>query len=207
MRSGQRRDAGHARCRIRGLEDLRSVAARSRRYGEIAAVITAALFALGGIAVAIWVPGYAITSPIDPLGPSNPTYKTVTSEAGAWIGSYGARPWTIVAPLLGLACPLIVAWLLRRERDVTAFLVSALGVAGIVATPGLAMFPFIMPSSSVPDASLTVWDSSSSQATLFIMLIATIIFLPIVLAYTAWVYRVLRGRVEPAHIDLNKQAY
>jgi cytochrome d ubiquinol oxidase subunit II len=183
------------------------VAARSRRYGEIAAIITAALFALGGIAVAIWVPGYAITSPIDPLGPSNPTYKTVTPEAGLWIGSYRARPWTIVAPLLGLACPLIVAWLLRRERDVAAFLVSALGVTGIVATPGLAMFPFIMPSSSVPDTSLTVWDSSSSQATLFIMLIATIIFLPIVLAYTAWVYRVLRGRVEPAHIDLNKQAY
>ncbi|HEX2495172.1 MAG TPA: cytochrome d ubiquinol oxidase subunit II, partial [Steroidobacter sp.] len=98
-------------------------------------------------------------------------------------------------------------WLLWRGRDLQGFLVSALGVAGIVATPALAMFPFMMPSSIDPNASLTVWDSSSSHLTLFIMLIATIIFLPLVLAYTAWVYHVLRGRVEPAHIDLSKHAY
>src|SRR5690606_21697779 len=114
---------------------------------------------------------------------------------GAWIASYGARPWTVLAPLLGLACPVLAAMLMRRSRDLSAFIVSALGVAGIVATPGLAMFPFILPSSTEPSSSLTVWDSSSSHVTLFIMLIATVIFLPLVLAYTAWVYRVLRGRV------------
>jgi len=183
------------------------VAERSRRFGAIAALATAALFAVGGVAVAQWVPGYAITSAIDPFGPSNPTYKTVAVETGAWMASYAARPWTLAAPILGLVAPLAVAALLRRRRDLLAFLISALGVAGIVATAGLAMFPFIMPSSTAPNASLTVWDASSSATTLFIMLIATLIFLPIVLAYTAWVYRVLRGRVEPAHIDTNKQSY
>jgi len=183
------------------------VAVRSRRYGAIAAVATVVLFALGGFAVAWWVPGYVITSPVDTLGPSNPSYKTAAFEAGAWLSSYKIRPWTTLAPFLGILCPLLAARLLWRSRDLAAFLMSALGVAGIVATPGLAMFPFVMPSSSHPNASLTVWDSSSSQTTLFIMLVATIIFLPIVLAYTAWVYRVLRGRVEPAHIDLNKQSY
>jgi cytochrome d ubiquinol oxidase subunit II len=183
------------------------VSERSRRYGAIAAVATVVLFGLGGFAVAAWVPGYAITSQIDTFGPSNPTYKTVVAETGAWMRSYARQPWTAIAPLLGLACPLLAAVLMMRKRDVAAFLVSAAGVAGIVATPGLAMFPFIMPSSSAPNASLTAWDSSSSEATLFIMLLATIVFLPIVLAYTAWVYRVLRGRVEPAHIDVNKQAY
>lgn len=183
------------------------VAERSRRFGAIAALATAAMFAVGGVAVAQWVPGYAITSAIDPFGPSNPTYKTVAVEAGAWLASYTARPWTLAAPILGLAAPLAVAALLWRRRDLSAFLISALGVASVVATAGLAMFPFIMPSSTAPNASLTVWDSSSSATTLFIMLIATLIFLPIVLAYTAWVYRVLRGRVEPAHIDTNKQSY
>ena len=69
------------------------------------------------------------------------------------------------------------------------------------------MFPFILPSSAAPDASLTVWDASSSQMTLFIMLIAVVIFLPIVLAYTAWVYRVLRGKVTPQTLEANRQAY
>ena len=183
------------------------VAERSRRFGAIAALATAAMFAVGGVAVAQWVPGYAITSAIDPFGPSNPTYKTVAVEAGAWLASYTARPWTLAAPILGLAAPLAVAALLWRRRDLSAFLISALGVASVVATAGLAMFPFIMPSSTAPNASLTVWDSSSSATTLFIMLIATLIFLPIVLAYTAWVYRVLRGRVEPAHLETNKQSY
>lgn len=183
------------------------VAERSRRFGAIAALATAALFAVGGVAVAQWVPGYTITSMIDPFGPSNPTYKTVSVEVGAWMAGYAARPWTLAAPILGLAAPLAVAALLWRRRDLLAFLTSAIGVAGIVATAGLAMFPFIMPSSTAPNASLTVWDASSSATTLFIMLIATLIFLPIVLAYTAWVYRVLRGRVEPAHIDINKQSY
>jgi cytochrome d ubiquinol oxidase subunit II len=69
------------------------------------------------------------------------------------------------------------------------------------------MFPFILPSSAEPKASLTVWDASSSQLTLFIMLIAVVIFLPIVLAYTAWVYRVLHGKVTPKMLETNRQAY
>jgi cytochrome bd ubiquinol oxidase subunit II len=72
---------------------------------------------------------------------------------------------------------------------------SALSVAGVIATAGLSVFPFLLPSSLDPNASLTVWDASSSRLTLGIMLFATAMFLPIILAYTAWVYRVLRGRV------------
>jgi len=57
-----------------------------------------------------------------------------------------------------------------------------------------------MPSSLDPNSSLTVWDASSSQHTLGIMLVVVVVFLPIVLAYTGWVYRVLRGRVTFEHI-------
>lgn len=180
---------------------------RTRVAGMVAAITTVVLFAAAGYFIATSVPGYAITSEIDPSGPSNPTYKTVVSAPGAWLASYEARPWTMAAPLLGLIAPLIAAALMWLHRQVAAFLVSAVAVAGIVATAGFAMFPFIMPSSTVPNASLTVWDSSSSPLTLFVMLIATLIFMPLVLAYTAWVYKVLRGKVEPAHIDVNKQAY
>jgi cytochrome d ubiquinol oxidase subunit II len=69
------------------------------------------------------------------------------------------------------------------------------------------MFPFILPSSTTPNASLTASDASSSRMTLFIMLVATVIFLPIVLAYTAWVYRVMHGKITPRMFETNRQAY
>lgn len=51
------------------------VAERSRRYGMVAAIATALLSAMAGLGIAWWVPEYSITSVVDPLGPSNPTYK------------------------------------------------------------------------------------------------------------------------------------
>jgi len=39
------------------------------------------------------------------------------------------------------------------------------------------------------------------------MLVTTGIFLPIVLAYTSWVYHVLRGRVSLAHIKQSHGIY
>ena len=57
------------------------------------------------------------------------------------------------------------------------------------------MFPFVMPSSSHPDASLTLWNATSSHLTLQVMFWAVVLFLPVVLAYTTWAYRKLRGKV------------
>ena len=76
-----------------------------------------------------------------------------------------------------------------------ALVSSGAAVAATILTAGIALYPFLMPSSTDPDQGLTVWDASSSARTLGIMLIAVLVFLPIVLAYTAWVFRVLRGRI------------
>jgi cytochrome d ubiquinol oxidase subunit II len=75
-----------------------------------------------------------------------------------------------------------------------------MGVAGVIVTAGLALFPFLLPSRTDPASSLTVWDASSSRLTLFIMLVCTLVFMPIVLAYTAWVFRVLRGKITLEHV-------
>ena len=189
------------------LKTLDVIAERARRAGIVTSLLTFALFALAGAWVYAGLKGYALASPMDHAGPSNPLRKTVELSVGAWFGNYHAQPWTMVAPAIGLLGPLLTAALLAARRALIAFLASALGLLGIIATPGLAMFPFIMPSSSEPNASLTAWDASSSHLTLFIMLIAVVIFLPIVLAYTAWVYRVLHGKVTPAMFETNRQAY
>jgi cytochrome d ubiquinol oxidase subunit II len=57
-----------------------------------------------------------------------------------------------------------------------------------------------MPSSSDPRSSLTVYDSVSSHRTLQIMFWAVLIFLPLIVVYTSWCYRVMRGKVTERHI-------
>ena len=51
-----------------------------------------------------------------------------------------------------------------------------------------------------------VGDSARSVLTLFIMLVCTVIFMPLILAYTAWVYRVLWGKVTEADVTENSHS-
>ena len=76
-----------------------------------------------------------------------------------------------------------------------------------VGAAGAALFPFLLPSSTNPAHGLTVWDASSSHMTLGIMLLATVVLLPIVLAYSSWAFRVMRGEVTHAHIEESKEVY
>jgi cytochrome d ubiquinol oxidase subunit II len=90
--------------------------------------------------------------------------------------------------------------LLRLRWTFSGFVASSLAVVGVIGTAGASMFPFIMPSSSMPAASLTVWDSVSSHLTLGIMFWATMLFMPLIILYTSWAYRVMRGKVTAAYI-------
>ncbi|MDB5849288.1 MAG: cytochrome d ubiquinol oxidase subunit [Rhodoferax sp.] len=173
-----------------------AVADRARAYGSVAALATIVLYALAGVWLWMAVRGYVVTSTIDPVGPSNPLLKTVAVQAGAWMANYLAHPWTLAAPGAGFVGALGALLGLRLRREILALSCSALGIAGIVLSVGASMFPFILPSSIDPRASLTVWDASSSHLTLFIMLAVTVFFLPIIVAYTSWVYHVLWGKVD-----------
>jgi cytochrome bd ubiquinol oxidase subunit II len=184
------------------------VAERARRYGSVAAIATIVLYALAGVALWFWVDGYRITSTVVVDGPSNPMLKMAELHAGAWFLNFAAHPWIWTAPVLGLAAPLLAFAFQRARREVPALLASAVSIAGIILSVGATMFPFILPSSIDPRASLTVWDSSSSHMTLFIMLVVTAIFIPLIVAYTSWVYKVLWGKVDGKAIeDGNGHAY
>ncbi len=176
---------------------------RAASYVRIGALATVALFVLGGIWIAFGIKGYAISGAIMPDGPSNPLLKTVTQARGQWLANYSTYQWMLLAPVLGIIGPLLTLLLSAMRRAGLAFITSAIGIFGIIATAGVSMFPFLMPSDIMPQASLTVWDATSSHLTLFVMLIATLIFLPIVIAYTGFVFRVLRGPVTAKQIEGN----
>ncbi len=178
-----------------------AVASRARTFVMIAAPIVTAAFALAGVWLWLGIDGYRIVSEPAHGALPNPLAKEVVRASGAWLDIYGKLPVAMVAPVIGLAGPLLTALLAKLERPALAFVTSALGMVGIIATAGLSMFPFVMPSSLDPRSSLTVWDAASSHLTLTVMFWAVVIFLPIVLAYTAWCYAAMWGRVTADEIE------
>ncbi|MGQ5720828.1 cytochrome d ubiquinol oxidase subunit II [Pseudochrobactrum asaccharolyticum] len=178
-----------------------TIADRARKYGTVFALLTVAFYIAAGLYLWKSGLGYRVTSEIDPNGPSNPLFKTAVVEQGAWLANYLRYPalWTI--PALGLFAPFLVILALWLRRSGTALLFGKLAIFGVITSVGVAMFPFILPSSLDPGMSLTVWDSSSSHLTLFIMLVSTGIMLPIIMLYTSWVYYVLRGKVTESDME------
>lgn len=180
------------------------VLARSRSASVILSLATIVLFILAGVWLYFGIDGYVITQQGDVGGNLMPTGKTVEVVAGAWFNNYANYPITILAPVVGIA-GMALSWLMSRgNRAGLAFLGSSLGMAGIILTAAVSMFPFLMPSTTNPNHSLTMWDVTSSNLTLQVMLIVALIFVPIVLAYTIWGYYKMWGRVTNAAIDENK---
>ncbi|HEY5760495.1 MAG TPA: cytochrome d ubiquinol oxidase subunit II [Steroidobacter sp.] len=185
----------------------RSLAVRTAAVGRVAALLLIVALVLAGIWVGIGLDGQRVVSEINVAGPSNPVAKSVEVVAGGWLENYRAQPLLWIVPAMALFMALLTERLLGRERFGMAFMTSALAVASVILTAGIALFPFLMPSSTQPDHGLTIWDASSSARTLSIMLVAVIVFLPIVLAYTAWVFRTLRGEVTLEHIRRQSGLY
>jgi cytochrome d ubiquinol oxidase subunit II len=157
-------------------------------------------FLLGGVWAARGIPGYRITGGDDPGGLPNPLAKTVVRESGAWFHNFHSHPvlWAVPALVyLGIALAFLAT---RIERPVLGFVGSSLSQVGVIATAGVSLFPFIMPSKLDPVSSLTVWDSVSSRLTLLLMFWAAVLLTPVVVAYTGWCYRVMRGKITESSV-------
>ena len=166
------------------------------------------LLTFTGAGIWLWlgIDGYAIVSPLDPAALPNPLAKQVVRQSGAWLANYGLYPATVLLPCLVYAGTLGAVSLASWGATGAAFVASSLAILGVIGTAGASLFPFVLPSSSDPRSSLTVWDSVSSPLTLNIMLWATVIFMPIIIAYTRWAYRVMAGKVTVAYVLENDHA-
>lgn len=169
-----------------------AVRERGRKVQIVASLLGAVLFVLAGVWVDRALPGLRHAAD-----------GSIQQGPGYWMENYRATAWTWAAPALGIAGALFSALAGWRRFGRVAFIGSGLAITGVIFTAGASMFPFVMPSSFDLAHSLTIWNASSSQLTLQIMLFAVIIFLPLILAYTTWVYRVMRGRISEQHIERN----
>ncbi|WP_299880182.1 cytochrome d ubiquinol oxidase subunit II [uncultured Cocleimonas sp.] len=167
---------------------------RTRTYTQFAAIAVIAIFAIEGLWLWTSIDGYAITSKINTAAPANPLGKTVEIFEGAWLTNYKDYPFTIFAPIVGFAAAFGAFIFVRARKAGVAFAMTTLSMFGIILTGAFSLFPFILPSSVNPNHSLTIWDAASSELTLSIMLIATLLFVPIILIYTVWCYVKLWGK-------------
>ena len=182
-----------------------AVQRRARAIGSVAALVAVGAYVLAGIWMAYGIEGYRVVGDFVTDGPSNPLHFEVEKTA-SWLTAYSDRPWIVVAPLMGILGGLLTFLGLRAGREVSTLLFSKMAILGVISSVGLTMFPFIMPSSSDLHSSLTVWNASSSHLTLFIMLVCTVIFMPLILMYTAWVYKVLWGKVTEVDVTENSHS-
>lgn len=180
---------------------------RARSVSVVLSVATSLLFILGGVYLSSGIDGYVITSAVDPLATSNPLTKSVSVEAGAWLNNYSRYPWMMLAPIIGVVSPILCAVLSLKQKSGWAFIASALTLTGIILTAGFSMFPFILPSSIMPEASLTIWDATSSLKTLQIMFAVACLFVPVVLLYTAYSFYVMRGRLRTDELNRSHTIY
>ena len=179
--------------------------ARAKKTASIVAIILLVAFSLGGFWVSR-IDGYIIQSIGDVGGALNPLMKEVGRAPGAWFANYTKMPILWLIPALAYVGGLLVLVCLRAGWTLLAFIGSSLACVSVILTAGVALFPFVLPSSEMPKASLTAWDATSSYVTLNVMLWVALIFTPIVVAYTGWAYRVMAGKVTRDFIVKNDKS-
>jgi cytochrome d ubiquinol oxidase subunit II len=179
---------------------------RARAAAQISTLVMAVFFLLGGIWLVKGIDGYVITSALDTMAESNPMRKEVAHQAGAWLINFNKYPLLWALPALGVVLPLFTVLFSRMSKDALAFVTSSLTIACVILTAGVTMFPFVMPSSTVPNISLTMWDATSSLLTLEVMTVVAAIFVPIVLGYTSWSYYKMFGRLDKNFVENNKHS-
>ncbi len=166
------------------------------RLNVMSAVTFIVLFVLIGLWLQLGVSGFQIESIGNLQGALIPITKNVSIVPQGWLRHFNEIPALWAIPFLTVLCALLAAGCSAKRWSACGIVMGSLCITFALATANIALFPFILPSSINPNHSITLWDGASSHRTLQYMFWVTIVFLPIVLSYTAWVYKVMSGKVE-----------
>jgi cytochrome d ubiquinol oxidase subunit II len=130
-------------------------------------------------------------------------FNLYTLIAVPWVlDTVRARPYVFAVVAANVLIVLNIPREIHKKREFNAFLSSCAAMGLMMATFGLTYFPNMVLSSPAVENSLTIYNAASTQKTLGIMLIIALIGVPLVLAYTASIYWVFRGKTS-----LTKHSY
>ena len=121
----------------------------------------------------------------------------VAATAAAWFLAphLFIRPLSVIFAALAGAAMIYTRGALGKERYLAGFLGSSVSIAGLIGAAAAGFFPNMVRSTIDVNYSLTAMNASSSQRTLTVMLVLALVGVPIVLAYTTYIYRCFRGKV------------
>lgn len=170
--------------------DLRKLAFKVHMRTAILILIG---FTVSGLLLMYKIVGYKLLMSAS-IPTEHPLNNIVTSGSGFWIETYDQYPWKYLAPIAAYGGILESLWAAYYGWYATAFWASCFAVGGIVGTAGATLFPFLMPSSTNPNESLTVWNSASSQYALNIMLYLGVVLLVIIIGYKIFAYNSIWGK-------------
>ncbi len=115
--------------------------------------------------------------------------------------NYLAHPALFAVPVIALAGLIGVRYMLTAGKLLWAWACSGVYILGVTFFGVLGMFPGIIISSLNPDWTVTAFNAASSPLTLKIMLGVTLVCIPIVLAYQAWIYVIFSGKVTAEDLE------
>ncbi|HOZ22368.1 MAG TPA: cytochrome d ubiquinol oxidase subunit II, partial [bacterium] len=107
-----------------------------------------------------------------------------------------ANPWLFLVALVNMLAIANIPREIFNGREMRAFLSSCAAVIALLLLFGIGSYPNLIYSNPLPGNSLTIYNAASSPKTLQIMLIIAICGVPMVLAYTASIYWIFRGKVK-----------
>jgi cytochrome d ubiquinol oxidase subunit II len=191
---------GAAYLQLRAEEPVRSRAANA---AQKTSMLLIAVFTLAGAWLYFGIDALEILK-LPPLDSAARPLDKLVEHGGNWTANYSRLPWMTSAPVVAYLGMLLALLSSRAGRGGMCFVGSSMVVIGIICTAAFSLFPFILPSSTNPVSSLTIWDATSSHYTLNLMFWAAMIFVPIILGYTSWAYKVMWGSYSEKDIEDNK---
>ena len=127
------------------------------------------------------------------------------ADTNLW-ANYFKAPVLFVIPLLAVISLIMVKISISKGNALKSWIFSALTILFTTFFGIAGLYPNLFPSSIDPNASLTIFNSSSSELTLKIMTVVAFIFVPIVLVYQFWVYRLFIAPVTDKDLE-SDEAY
>lgn len=121
--------------------------------------------------------------------------------------NYLQNPVLFIIPVIAVLALLGIKFFSLKQQYLKAFYSSCLTILTVTFTGVTGLYPNLIPSNIDKNYSLTIFNSSSSPYTLKIMTVVALIFVPIVIAYQIWVYRVFRQKLSVDGVMSDKESY
>ncbi len=135
------------------------------------------------------------------------TFLVSTGFSTKLYDNYLSHYLLAAVPALAVLSLVAIKLFAVKGQSLKAFYASCLTIVMVTFTGVIGLFPNLIPSSISPDSSLTIFNSSSSVYTLKIMTVVALLFVPVVIAYQIWTYRVFRQKTGSLDIADGKESY